>query len=157
MRYALAVTLLVACEIAGAGQFKLVGRFDNVSSADRGEHCQGYSLSLWESDGRMLGLLDHHSGPCGDPPCAVIQSAKFDRKTGRLTFWSTISSERLQVVGAIRSNDVVGRLNRKPLGLARQPLTPGAFEPDQSLAAWCSFWESVPRCTGVKDVCETLR
>ena len=149
--------LLITGQSSMAGQFEVVGHFNDVSSADGGEHCRGYSLDLWGAKGRLLGLLHHHSGLCGDPPCAVIESASLDRTTGRLRFNSMIGSEKLVFVGSVGREHVAGKLNGRPIRLKREPPGADAFEPDTNLRAWCSFWERVPRCTGVKELCNTLR
>jgi len=140
-----------------AGQLEVIGRFNDVSSADGGEHCSGYSLDLWDENGRLLGLLHHHSGLCGDPPCAVIESASLDRTTGRLRFKAAIKSEKLAFSGTLRREHVSGKLNGRSLRMMREPLDASASEWDKNLPAWCSFWESVPRCTGVKELCNSLR
>ncbi len=140
-----------------ASEFELVGHFDNVISSDQGEHCGGYSLDLWESKARLLGLLHHHSGLCGDPPCSVIEHATLHRKTGRLTFTSTIGSEKFKFVGSLQGKRVVGKLNGRAVQLNPQPPFASGFEPDTKLGAWCSFWQGVPRCTGVRELCAELQ
>lgn len=136
---------------------QLLGRFDNVDSSDQGEHCDGYSLDLWDANGRVLGLLHRHSGLCGDPPCAVLDRVSFDRKTGRLTFASRIEPQTFSFVGHLRAKSVTGELNGHTLQLDRQPQVGGLFEPDTNVRAWCSFWKDVPRCTGVKELCTGLQ
>ncbi len=148
--------LLITGQPLMADQFEVIGRFNDVTSADGGEHCGGYSLDLWETKGRLLGLFHKHSGLCGDPPCSVIKSASLDRASGRLRFNATIGEEKLAFLGSIASEHVTGKLNGRPTRLKREAQLSG-FEPDTNLRAWCSFWESVPRCTGVKELCDTLR
>ena len=149
--------LLIAGRSLIAGEFGVIGHFNNASSADGGEHCSGYSLDLWDAKGRLLGLMHRHSGLCGDPPCAVIESASLDRKTGSLHFNSLIGPEKFVFSGSLGREDVAGKLNGRRVRLKREPPGAGTFEPDTSLVAWCSFWERVPRCTGVKELCNTLR
>jgi hypothetical protein len=159
MKTVVIVALALACgqAVAAAGdEIALVGRFDNVASSDQGEHCSGYSLDLWESRGRPFGLLHHHSGLCGDPPCSVIENAALDDKTGRLTFNSAIRSQKFEFAGFVQGKRVVGKLNGREVQLDREPPVEG-FDPDSKLAAWCSFWQSVPRCTGVKKLCGELQ
>ena len=146
-----------SCGAQSVDQFKLIGQFDNVSSADGGEHCSGYALNLWESNARLLGFLHLHSGLCGDPPCAAIHDPSFDPKTGSLVFSARIASESVKFVGSLQGKRIRGTLNGRPVRLNRLPLRTETFEPDRSLQAWCSFWESVPRCAGVKDLCQSLR
>ena len=160
MKWVLKSSLLLACGLAVAStsrEFDLLGHFDNVVSSDQGEHCGGYSLDLWNAEGRLLGLLHHHSGLCGDPACTVIDRATLDRKTGRLTFASTIGEERFSFRGFLEGKRVVGKLNGRALRLKLQPPVASHFEPDASVGAWCSFWKSVPRCRGVKELCAELQ
>jgi hypothetical protein len=157
---ALALSLIPAIgATAGAPvHFDLFGHFDNVVSNDQGEHCGGYSLDLWNADGRLIGLLHEHSGLCGDPPCAVIDSAMFDASTRRLQFKTVIGSRRFAFAGSVRGQLVSGTLNGRPIRLKREEASRAdTFEPDTNARAWCTFWESVPRCTGVKELCSTLR
>ena len=72
-----------------------LGNFHNISSNDGGEHCAGYSLGLWKYRDEILGLVDVHAGLCGDPPCAVIQDAKLDARSGRLRFRSTVNGRQI--------------------------------------------------------------
>lgn len=139
------------------GELELMGHFDNVISPDQGEHCGGYSLDLWESKTRPFALLHHHSGLCGDPPCSVTKNTTLDRKTGRLTFTSVIRSEKVRFVGFVQAERVVGKLNDRAVQLNRKAPAAGGFEPDTKFEAWCSFWQSVPRCTGVRELCAELR
>lgn len=158
MKHLLLAGLLFACGASSAsGEFGLLGHFAGVTSTDNGEHCSGYSLDLWDSKSRLVGLLHHHSGLCGDPPCAVIEQAALDRSSGRLTFTAKIGTKKLRFVGAVRGKRVVGKLNDRPVQLERDPDDAGGFEPDTNVGAWCSFWTSVPRCRGVKELCAQLR
>jgi hypothetical protein len=158
MRRIVISALVFACAnsfAAPANDLTLLGNFHNVTSLDGGEHCNGYSLGLWEYRGRLLGLFDHHIGLCGDPPCSVIANAKL-RKDGRLSFTSNIWSEKFDFSGVVRAKVVLGKVNGQRVRLDREDFT-GQFEPDTSLRTWCSFWQSVPRCTGVKELCAELQ
>jgi hypothetical protein len=158
-RFAISVLLVTlgSASATTSSPLQLLGRFDNVESPDQGEHCHGYSLDLWDANGRVLGLLRRHSGLCGDPPCAVLDPVSFDRRTGRLTFSSRLEPETFRFVGHLRDKSVIGELNGRTFRLDGQPPVAGRFEPDTSVAAWCSFWKDVPRCTGVKEVCAGLQ
>jgi len=155
----IALAALVACGVsaqrAPAEPFALVGRFDNVSSGT-GEHCEGYSLDLWRSGAAMLGLLSRHEGLCGDPPCAAVQVRNFDVHTGRLSFRAVVVGQTIDFTGSVQGDAVAGRLNGDPVRLNRQSPGTGVFAPDTSVAEWCSFWQAVPRCKGVKEICHTL-
>lgn len=158
MKHLLLAGFLFACGASFAsGDFALLGHFARVTSADNGEHCSGYSLDLWESKASLVGLLHHHSGLCGDPPCAVIEQAALNRSSGRLAFTSKIGTERFRFVGVVRGKRVVGKLNDRMVRLDREPDDTGGFEPDTNVRAWCSCWESVPRCRGVKELCAQLQ
>ncbi len=152
-----AAAIVLLSSSAWSQQFRPLGSFRNVRSSDGGEHCSGYSMQMWKSGQRVIGLLDIHQGLCGDPPCGVIQDVWLDPKTGRLKFSSEIG-ERWQFVGRLAGDAVVGTLNGKPVRLARDRDSPPAeFGPNRSLAAWCQFWSGVPRCGGVREFCASLR
>jgi hypothetical protein len=134
-----------------------VGDFHNVSSKDGGEHCAGYSLGLWKYGDQLLGLLDVHQGLCGDPPCGVIRDVKLDSRTGRLEFWSSINDQKIQFEGTMTAGTIDGAFNgeRAGLGLDRDRMISG-LEPNHSIVAWCKFWGSVPRCSGVQEMCKSI-
>ena len=125
-----------------------VGSFANVQSRD-GEHCYGYSLELWRHNGKLIGLLDHHQGLCGDPPCEALRNVSYDARSGRLSF----SALDVNFTGTLRRDDVVGTIGGDRVRLARDRDDPTDAKWDKSLAAWCTFWSSVSRCTGVRQVC----
>jgi hypothetical protein len=138
--------------------FERVGSFADVKSRT-GEHCYGYSLDLWRSNDRLIGLLDIHRGLCGDPPCGAIADAKLDPKTGRLTFATSIGGERWMFDGTLTKAAVTGTLNGERVRLPRNHERDKYFtdfKPDQSLAAWCEFWAAVKRCGGVRELCTSL-
>ena len=139
-----------------ADEIEHVGNYRNVSSKDGGEHCAGYSLGLWKYREQIFGLLDVHAGLCGDPPCGVIKDARLNSKTGRLEFWSSISGERIQFEGTVTRNTVDGVFNRERSRLIRDPDSMSAsFEPNRNILAWCKFWSSIPRCSGVQEFCQS--
>lgn len=150
--------LVVAAALAAAGaqadEFRFLGHFDDVTSGDGGEHCAGYGLGLWRHDDRLLGLFDVHQGLCGDPPCAVLREAALDPATGRLTFAAVVRDEQFAFHGQLSHAGVVGLLNGAPVRLAPDASgTHQDFVPDRSFAAWCGFWQTVHRCTGVRELC----
>ena len=155
-RIVIALASLLRTISASAQDLQHLGRFHNVSSQDRGEHCSGYSLGLWKYRDAVLGLLDVHAGLCGDPPCAVIDDAALDPKAGRLRFSASIDGQKIQFEGTMAQAAIEGLFNARRTHLARD--TQGAsedFEPNRSLAAWCRFWSSVPRCRGVRELCKS--
>ena len=138
-------------------QLQYVGSFHNVSSNDGGEHCGGYSLGLWKYRDRILGLLDVHAGLCGDPPCAVIKDASLESKTGKLAFWSSINGQKIQFQGTLARETIEGTFNGERARLARdRDRMNSDFEADRNALAWCNFWSSVPRCSGVRELCESM-
>jgi hypothetical protein len=152
-----AMAIMLSWSNAWARKFELLGSFGNVASSDGGEHCTGYSLALWKSDARVLGLLDIHQGLCGDPPCGVIQDASLDPQTGRFAFWSSID-KRWDFVGTLTADTVVGALNGERVRLERERDSPGVdFKPNQTLESWCEFWSGVRRCRGVRELCASLK
>ena len=158
IRLMLNVTPFLLIAVAASAQdLRHLGDFGNVSSNDGGEHCAGYSLGLWRYGDQLLGLLDLHQGLCGDPPCAVIRDATLDTKTGRLEFWSTINDRKIQFEGTMTTGAIDGALNgeRVRLQLARDRMSSG-FDPNYSVIAWCKFWGSVARCSGVQEMCLSI-
>lgn len=149
--------LLQAVAATSDQDLQHVGNFHNVSSKDGGEHCAGYSLGLWKYRDQLLGLLDVHQGLCGDPPCGVIRDVKLDSRTGRLEFWSSINDQKIQFEGTMTAGTIDGAFNgeRARLGLDRDRMISG-FEPNHSIVAWCKFWGSVPRCSGVQEMCKSI-
>ena len=126
-----------------------VGSFGNVRQGQDGEHCYGYSLELWRHNGKLIGLLDHHQGLCGDPPCEALRNVSYDARSGRLSF----SALDVNFTGTLRRDDVAGTIGRDRLRLSRHRDHPIDAKSDESFAAWCTFWSSVSRCKGVREVC----
>lgn len=157
-RFLVALLLVVQPLVARAADLQYMGDFHNVSSRDGGEHCAGYSLGLWKHQERVLGLLHLHAGLCGDPPCAVIRDTRLDSRTGRLEFWSSILGQKIRFEGTVTPEAIDGVFNGQRARLTRDPdRTSLNFEPNRSISAWCTFWISVPRCSGVRELCESIR
>jgi len=131
-----------------ADEFAPIGSFGNVSSST-GEHCSGYSLELWRHNGRIIGLLDRHSGLCGDPPCEALRDVSYDSRRGRLSF--TALDEKF--TGTLRRDDVVGTIGAARVRLMRNRDFPMDGKWDKNFTDWCGFWRGVHRCRGVDDVC----
>ena len=62
-----------------------VGTYEKVESID-GHHCSGYSIDLWKHNNVLFGLLHHHRGLCGDPPCGVLTDIQHSSKSGSIRF-----------------------------------------------------------------------
>jgi hypothetical protein len=150
--------MIVWSATPGVRTFEWVGSFADVKSST-GEHCRGYSLNLWRSDGRVIGLLDVHAGLCGDPPCGVIEDVSLDSRTGRLAFTSSIGGVRWTFAGRLMKDAVTGALNgqRVRLNRDRDEKNWVDFKPNLSLGAWCEFWSGVRRCGGVRELCSSLQ
>lgn len=153
----LALLLFLQPVATRVDQLQYLGSFHNVSSNDGGEHCGGYSLGLWKYRDSVLGLLDVHAGLCGDPPCGVIRDVSLDSKTGRLEFWSLINGQTIQFQGRLTRESIDGAFNAERVRLAQdRDRMSSSFEPDRDILAWCKFWSSVPRCGGVRELCESI-
>lgn len=136
---------------AVAQEFGAIGSFHNVrSSAGEEPHCYGWSLELWKDGDRLVGLLDQHGGLCGDPPCQTLSDVSYDAKTGRLSF----SAFDRRFTGTLKRNEVTGTLGEERVRLKRDKDYP--ISGDNTLAAWCTFWRTVPRCKGVDELCRGL-
>lgn len=152
----LALVLLMHAGATRAEPLRYVGRFHDVASTDGGEHCAGYSLGLWTYRDRVLGLLDVHAGLCGDPPCGAIEDARLDSRTGRLTFRSTVDGRPIHFQGTLTRETIDGAFDGVRARLAREGDAVGSsFGPDRDVSAWCAFWSTVPRCSGVGELCES--
>lgn len=66
------------------------GSYSHVE-AGSGEHCNGYTVELWNYDGAFTGLIHHHRGLCGDPPAGVLENVRYDAQTGKLLFQAKLS------------------------------------------------------------------
>jgi hypothetical protein len=135
-----------------AQEFTPIGSFDNVQQSTSEEpHWYGWSLELWRYKDRVLGLLDHHEGLCGDPPCRALTDVSHDSKSGRLTF----SAFEIRFMGTLTRNEVVGTLGTERLHLKRNNDRTDARS-DRRLDEWCEFWRGVPRCKGVAELCRAV-
>jgi hypothetical protein len=153
----LSALLLLLPIAATARDLESVGSFHDVTSQDGGEYCAGYSLGLWKYGDHLMGLLDVHQGLCGDPPCGTIRDAILEPKTGKLRFRSSANGRELRFEGRMSREAIEGEFNGQRVRLALDPsATPSGFEPNRSIAAWCGFWSSVPRCNGVQELCRSL-
>jgi hypothetical protein len=132
--------------------FSKIGEYSDVDSDDDGEHCDGTSISLWKTnDTNLVGLIDIHSGLCGDPPCSLIRG-KYKNK--RLEFQATDSiwGEIYSFEGSIKRGHLKGKLNLDSINLKKEK-EKYASEWEKDMASWCKFWSKVPRCQGVKNIC----
>jgi hypothetical protein len=66
------------------------GKYSHVETGS-GEHCDGYTIELWNYDGAFTGLIHHHRGLCGDPPVGILENVHYEAKTGRLLFQAKLS------------------------------------------------------------------
>lgn len=64
----------------------MLGMYSHVESGDGGEHCNGYGVELWNHNGLLIGMIDHHRGLCGDPPVGLLDDMSYDRESGSLSF-----------------------------------------------------------------------
>jgi len=133
------------------GGFKHIGSFDNVKS-ETGEHCSGYSVSLWSMGDSIIGLLDYHAGLCGDPPCSVV-IGEIDKNNITFTTTQPIYDIDYKYKGEIEQNKLIGKINDTMITMKSYDY---AVSHD-SLENWCSFWSTVPRCVGVKEFCKQTK
>ncbi|HEX7956591.1 MAG TPA: hypothetical protein VF508_06600 [Pyrinomonadaceae bacterium] len=56
------------------------------------EHQYGYSVELWQEEGRLFGLLLVSEGLIGDTPAGLLEDVVFDPRAGRLTFRARLST-----------------------------------------------------------------
>jgi hypothetical protein len=128
--------------------YKELGSYDNVKS-ETGEHCYGFSLSLWGDGKNVHGLLDHHVGLCGDPQCTVVLGEIIDNEL-TLTATHPIFDKYYKLKGTMGSDEIRGKMNSVDLTLKASDNKSGS---DQTFEKWCETWSSVQRCAGVKELC----
>ena len=139
-----------------ADPIQWAGGYESVVTRDGGEHCHGYSIALWRHRGGLFGLLDVHGGLCGDPPCGVIRDVRHDTTSGALEFQATVGEQRLRFRGSMSRKALVGRLGADRINLAHTPTNNSAhLSQDRTLDGWCQFWQTVPRCSGVREFCKS--
>jgi hypothetical protein len=61
-----------------------LGEFSNMRYTE--EHAYGYSVQLWREGETVFGFFLASEGLAGDTPTGLLDSVKFDSKTGRLSF-----------------------------------------------------------------------
>jgi hypothetical protein len=145
----LSIFLSVSTPIFASEDIKRIGSFDNVKS-NTGEHCYGYSVSLWETDDSVVGLLNHHAGLCGDPQCSII-TGEIDNSNLTFTAAQPIYGVSYTYEGVIEKDSLEGTLNGSNLTMEANEYPAGSY---QSLEKWCEFWSTVSRCVGVKEFCK---
>jgi hypothetical protein len=137
----------------GHKTFIKVGGFSDVASGDEGEHCNGTSISLWKTnDSDLVGLINIHSGLCGDPPCSIV---KGKYKNNRFEFQATDSiwGEFYSFEGLIKRGHLQGKLNSDSISLKKEK-EEYVDDWEKDMASWCKFWSKVGRCQGVKNLCD---
>lgn len=153
MKYLFLACMLFSLNGLAETPIQFLGTFEDVQTNDEGDHCRGYGIDLWQkSDTDIFGLLHHHAGLCGDPACSVITGSN---KNGYLTFSTKqpIYDNKYSFKGSIKnSKQLVGRLNDVDLSLKAEAVTAKT----ETLNKWCSFWEQVPRCQGVREYCASV-
>jgi len=129
--------------------FKKLGSYDNVKASKTG-HCYGTSISLWKvKEDKIIGLLNIHSGLCGDPPCSVVQGSI---KNNIILFNTTmpIYDKLYSFTGNISNNELSGSLNK-----IKSTFNANSFPQSyKNIKSWCEAWVKVSRCRGVKKYCE---
>ena len=149
MKYLFLACILFSLNALAEVPIHPLGSFEAVQSND-GEHCNGYSIDLLQkSETEMFGLMNHHAGLCGDPGCSLLTGSY---KDGSITFSTTqpIYEKIYSFKGLINNNNqLTGQLNNVDISLKSNALGMKT----ETLNQWCSFWEQVPRCKGVREYC----
>lgn len=68
---------------------KKLGVFTNMRFTT--EHQYGYSVELWRAKNRIIGFFSASEGLSGDTPIGILEDARFDSASGRLTFRARLS------------------------------------------------------------------
>jgi hypothetical protein len=67
--------------------FSYLGTWSNVKiSQSEDPHAEGFSVSLWQIDGKTVGTLRHYVGPPFDAPVGELQEVSLDHNTGKISF-----------------------------------------------------------------------
>lgn len=147
--------LALGSEWVSAQPIQSVAGFSSVVSRDGGEHCHGYSVSLWRSPRGMFGLLEEQAGLCGDPPCGVIRNVRLEAESGALEFRADLRGQPIRFKGTMTGRSLKGTLGSEPVSLARVSDKDVAGPVYKSLRQWCEVWQTIPRCGGVRQFCES--
>ena len=135
-----------------------VGTYEKVESID-GEHCSGYSIDLWKHNNVLFGLLHHHRGLCGDPPCGVLTDIQHSSESGSIRFKAETRESKLDFSGSLKDDLLKGTLTKRWSGTdidsketVRLPKHRQAYLANRfdSLEKWHEVYDSIPRCRGVK-------
>ena len=136
-----------------------LGTYEQVESAT-GEHCSGYSIDLWKRNNVLFGLLHHHRGLCGDPPCGVLTDIRHNSETGVIRFKASTLEEDFHFSGSLQNNLLTGTLTKHFPGTdidsnetVRLPKHRKRYLADElnSLEKWHNLYDPVARCQGVKE------
>jgi hypothetical protein len=145
----LGIALLFSNMSSGNDVFEYLGSFDNVSSTETG-HCYGTSISMWRVNSRkVIGLLDIHSGLCGDPHCSFIDGIIHNNEIS-FRAYAPIYQKLYSFIGTVTKEELSGKLNESStvLKLSQFQFT------SKDKKDWCSTWSKIPRCKGVKVYCK---
>ncbi|HEY9679153.1 MAG TPA: hypothetical protein V6C76_14185 [Drouetiella sp.] len=79
---------------SNAESFQSLGTFSNVVRTVGGEdeHATGYTVSLWKTDGKMIGVFTSQYGLADMKPCGILDHIDFDPKAGMLKFDSKLTT-----------------------------------------------------------------
>ncbi len=150
-RYLPTILLLLSISSVASAEdsLRFLGSYDNVESST-GEHCNGTSISLWQiNDGQIIGLLDIHSGLCGDPPCSILRGSI---NSNSVSFNTSVPvyNELYSFTGKIINTELTGSLNS-----LKTTFHENSFKLHfKDITSWCSLWSKVSRCSGVKEYCQ---
>ena len=79
------IPLCISNARASDNRVEFIGEYSHIESAT-GEHCTGYSVTLWKYKDSLAGFLYHHRGLCGDPPMGILEGTTYSVSTGSLSF-----------------------------------------------------------------------
>ena len=135
-----------------------VGTYEKVESID-GHHCSGYSIDLWKHNDVLFGLLHHHRGLCGDPPCGVLTNIRNNTETGDFRFKADTLEAKFYFSGSLKHDLLTGTITKRWSGTdidsketVRLPKQRDIYWADKfdSLEKWHEFYDPIARCHGVK-------
>ena len=137
------ILVTLACALSSLAQerpdrrIQPAGVFSNMRFTD--EHAYGSTVELWRDGNSLIGVLLVSEGLQGDTPTGILESVRFDARTGALSFNAKLTTgmlmlpggkeqpslELFQFTGTLKPAMLTGTMKRSDL---RQPSHPASEE-----------------------------
>ena len=105
------LTIIMAIPCAGedktsGGRVEFLGEYVDLSSSGDGDHCGGYTVSIWKYKESLIGILNFYAAMCADPPSGIMQDISYSAQTGSLSFKAKLSVGLAEISPPKRSKDL---------------------------------------------------